>query len=97
MVPFITVGASANRVNHAPEQAEIVCFGDVIAPPCPSLLASNNDPEARLGLQAGVGVSARVAPALRLFVQSEYAGLFAGGDALRFMPVQLGVQLRPFR
>lgn len=97
LVPYVTVGASANRLNHTPERADVVCFGDVIAPPCPMFITSNDNPEVRLGLLAGLGVSARVMPALRLFVQSEYAGLFSEDDTLRFVPLQLGLQFHPFR
>lgn len=103
IVPYVTVGSSVHRTNNTPEIV-IVDFVyaapsenalSIVHPSYPSIVGSG--PEARLGLQAGLGISAQLAPALRLFLQSEYTGLFLGDEDLQYVPIQLGFRFRPFR
>ncbi len=97
--PYAVVGGGPYRLNRAPEQVVIVCLAHRphFTGPCPSpYLRTRDEPEVGFGTQAGLGVSVALAPAFGAFVESTYARLLFG-DALRYLPVQLGLRLRPGR
>lgn len=88
------VGAGVTRLNHRPERVVIVCAG-VIGPCPPVYVRGADDPQVRVRIHGGIGASVRLTPRLGVFAESTYAGLM-GGNALQYVPVQLGLRVAPF-
>lgn len=100
--PYVTFGGGPYRLNRAPERVAIVCLRknglSHVTGPCPSpILRTRNEPEVRLGMQAGLGVTVALMPALRALVALTPTGLLSTRGELLYAPIQFGIRYRPAR